>query len=100
MTLLEFLQQEKPLAILTGVAGAAAMAMTDWRGWWRFFQHLTVGALASGFGTPALWGLIAGWLKMPKDSDPGITYFFVGAFGIYALEVARAAIYQWRKKDV
>ena len=75
MTLFEFLQQERPLAIIAGIAGAAAMAATDWRSPWRFAQHLFVGTACSAAAkrvapSSASSALFAVTTLAPLDSGP------------------------------
>lgn len=93
MSLLEFLQQDKPIAVMAGLAGAAAMAATDWRSPWRLVQHIFVGTAASSIATPIFFPAIAkalGWLSVNPDSQGNAAAFITGAFAIYVLEYALA----------
>ena len=98
MTPFEFLQQERPLAIIAGIAGAAAMAATDWRSPWRFAQHLFVGTACSAAATPLFAPAISkllGMIAVDPASHGYAAAFIVGAFGVYLLEYALAF---WRHK--
>lgn len=98
MTLWELLQEEKPLAILSGIAGAAAMAATDWRTPWRLLQHIFVGTAASAIATPIFApsiGAVLGWMQVAPEANSNAAAFITGAFGIYVLEYALAF---WRLK--
>lgn len=52
MTWSEMIASDNVLVWAAGLAGAAAMAATDWRSPWRAAQHIFVGTLAAGFATP------------------------------------------------
>lgn len=98
MTVWELIQQEKPLAILSGLAGAAAMAATDWRTPWRLVQHIFVGTAASAIATPIFApsiGAVLGWMQVAPEANSNAAAFITGAFGIYVLEYALAF---WRLK--
>lgn len=98
MSIFEFLQQDKPLAIMAGLAGAAAMAATDWRSPWRLVQHIFVGTAASAIATPVFLpaiGKALSWLAVNPESNGNAAAFITGAFAIYVLEYALAF---WRLK--
>lgn len=98
MTISDFLASEKPLAILSGVAGAAAMAATDWRNPWRLAQHLFVGTAASAIATPVFFPAISkilGFIAVDQSAHANASAFIVGAFAIYILEFSLAF---WRAK--
>lgn len=98
MTLWEFLQQPKPLAILAGIAGAAAMAVTDWRSPLRALQHLFVGTVTAAVATPWFYPVISkvlSFAQVEPAAHPSSAAFITGAFGIYVLEFALAF---WRRK--
>lgn len=93
MTIYEFLQQDKPIAVLAGLAGAAAMAATDWRSPWRLVQHIFVGTAASAIATPVFApaiGKALGWLAVAPASHGNAAAFITGAFAIYILEYSLA----------
>lgn len=98
MTFLEWLHEPKPLAILAGVAGAAAMAATDWRSPLRFIQHLFVGSVTAAMATPWLYPIISQALSFARV-DPAAhgssAAFITGAVGIYVLEFVVAF---WKRK--
>tara|TARA_R100001086_G_scaffold38844_2_gene17197 strand:- start:202 stop:525 length:324 start_codon:yes stop_codon:yes gene_type:complete len=88
----------KTAAVLAGIAGAAAMAATDWRSPLRFAQHLFVGTVTAGVATPWAFPLISTVLsifKVDQSAHEASAAFITGAFGIYALEYALAV---WRRK--
>ena len=98
MTIIDFFQQDKPLAVLAGLAGAAAMAATDWRSPWRLVQHIFVGTSASAIATPVFApaiGKVLGWLSVDPATHANAAAFITGAFAIYLLEYALAF---WRLK--
>jgi hypothetical protein len=98
MSLSDFLASDKPLALLSGVAGAAAMAATDWRSPLRLVQHLFVGTSASAIATPVFAPAISkilGFLAVDPAAHANASAFIVGAFAIYVLEFSLAF---WRAK--
>lgn len=98
MTFLEWLQQPRPLAVLAGVAGAAAMAVTDWRSPLRALQHLFVGTVTAAVATPWLYPIISEALSIARvkpDAHASSAAFITGAFGIYILEFVLAF---WRRR--
>lgn len=99
MTWLEALYESgKTTAIFAGIAGAAAMAATDWRNPIRFAQHLFVGTVTAAVATPWAYPAIStllSFLQVKDDSHEASAAFITGAFGIYALEYALAT---WRRK--
>ena len=89
MTFWEFLSAEKPLAILAGLAGAAAMAATDWRTKWRLIQHIFVGTASASVATPLMAPAIStvlGFLRVDPAAHGNASAFLVGAFSIYLFE--------------
>lgn len=98
VTLWDILQSEKPLTVLSGIAGAAAMAATDWRSPWRVVQHIFVGTAASAIATPILYPAISGilgFIAVDASAHGNAAAFIVGAFAIYFLEFALAF---WRAR--
>lgn len=98
MTIIEWLSEDKPMTILIGIGGAAALAATDWRGHWRFAQHVFVGAVASASATPAIYPILAKVLNvLPLDqtAQQSASAFIVGAFSIYLFEFA---VQFWKAK--
>lgn len=98
MTLFEFLASEKPLVVLSGIAGAAAMAATDWRTPWRLLQHIVVGTTCSAIATPVFAPAISamlGFVAVDPSAHANASAFIVGAFAIYFLEFSLAF---WRAK--
>lgn len=98
MNLIDLLQSDKPLTILSGLAGAAAMAATDWRSPWRLVQHIFVGTSASAIATPIFFPAIStvlGFIKVDPNLHQNSAAFIVGAFAIYLLEFSLAF---WRAK--
>lgn len=93
MTVWEWLQEPKPLAVLAGLAGAAAMAVTDFRNPLRLLQHLFVGTVTAAVATPWFYPMISGALALAKVEPAAHAYsaaFITGAFGIYVLEFGLA----------
>ena len=98
MNIFEFVQGDKPLAVLAGMAGAAAMAATDWRTPWRVVQHIFVGTSCSAMATPVFAPTISkvlGFVAVDPEAHQNASAFIVGAFAIYFLEFALAF---WRAK--
>lgn len=98
MNILEWLQQPKQVAILAGLAGAAAMAVTDWRSPLRALQHLFVGTVTAAVATPWFYPVISRALSVAQvdpAAHPSSAAFITGAMGIYVLEFALAF---WRRK--
>lgn len=96
MSWAEHLTSEKLFAFGAGVAGAAAMAFTDWRTPWRCAQHIFVGVVASIYATPIFAPIIMkalGWISVAPEASGNAAVFLTGAFAIYVLELARAI---WR----
>lgn len=96
MSWAEHFSGEKLFAFGAGVAGAAAMAFTDWRTPWRCAQHIFVGVVASVYATPIFSPLIMkslGALGVDQEASGNAAVFLTGAFAIYVLELARAI---WR----
>lgn len=103
MTLQEFLDSPHPLYVLAGVAGAAAMATTDWRSPRRALQHLLVGTVTSIFATPVFAPGISsllGWAHVDPAAHPNASAFIVGAVGIYVLEYILAFMRAKTKKPL
>ena len=94
MDIVVFLQHsERGIAFVAGVAGAAAMAATDWRSPWRVVQHLFVGTCAATFATPIFAPAISkalGWIAVDPGRYTDASAFIVGAFAIYVLELGLA----------
>jgi hypothetical protein len=89
---------ETAMAVLSGIAGAAAMAATDWRSPWRLAQHLFVGTSASAIATPIFAPAISkvlGFVAVDPAAHENASAFLVGGFAIYFLEFALAV---WRRK--
>lgn len=98
MTFWEWVQQPKPLAVVAGIAGAAAMAVTDWHSPLRALQHLFVGTIAAAVATPWFYPIIStalSWAQVEQSAQPSSAAFITGAFGIYVLEFILAF---WRRK--
>ena len=98
MTIWEWMQQPKPGLILAGVAGAAAMAVTDWHSPLRAMQHLFVGTITAAVATPWLYPLISqalSFARVDPEAHEASAAFITGAFGIYILEFVLAF---WRRK--
>ena len=98
MSIQDWLSGDSAFATFAGLAGAAAMAATDFSKPWRFLQHLGVGFLCATFATPTLFPAIGSVLSF-INVDPSYQFagasFIVGAFGIYILELARV-IFRYR----
>ena len=95
MPLWEIIQNDKVWSAIAGIAGAAAIAATDWSKPWRFAQHVGVGTLCATFATPVLYPAIAamlGWINVDPNYQYAGASFVVGALGIYVLEFVRAVI--------
>lgn len=89
MTWSEMIASDNVLVWAAGLAGAAAMAATDWRSPWRAAQHIFVGTLAAGFATPGLYPALSKIMEMasvPESSQPMSAGFITGAFAIYLFE--------------
>lgn len=98
MNITELLTSERAVIILAGVAGAAAMAATDWRSPWRFAQHIFVGTAAAGFATPIFFPIIStalGLARVDVSAHAGASAFITGVFAIYILEFVLAF---WKHK--
>ncbi len=98
MTLGELLSQDRIIPALAGMAGAAAMAATDWRSPWRLLQHVFVGTATSAVATPIFAPAISqalGFLAVDVSAQENASAFLVGAFGIYFFEFAREV---WKAK--
>lgn len=98
MTVFELLQSDRPWQILAGVAGAAAMAATDWRTPLRLVQHIFVGTLCSAVATPWFAPAISKVLDIfpiQESMHQDAAAFITGAFAIYLLEFILAF---WRAK--
>jgi hypothetical protein len=83
---------------MSGIAGAAALAATDWRSPWRFAQHIFVGTAASAIATPVLFPIISKGLDLisvDAASQQNSAAFITGAFAIYFFELVVAF---WRAK--
>lgn len=85
----EYFYDGKPLQFLIGLAGAAAMAATDFRSWRRVIQHLAVGVPTAMFAAPIFAPAISKMLGIfttdVADQKSG-AIFITGAFGIYMFE--------------
>lgn len=98
MTFWEWIQQPRPLAVIAGLAGAAAMAVTDWHSPLRAIQHLFVGTITAAVATPWFYPFIStllDWARVDPAAQPYSAAFITGAFGIYVLEFVLAF---WRRK--
>lgn len=84
--------------VAAGIAGAAAMAATDWRSPWRFIQHIFVGTMGASFATPWLLPVFSKLLSLfaidVVDHERSAA-FVTGAFSIYVFETVLAI---WRRK--
>lgn len=81
-----------------GLAGAAAMAATDWRTPWRLAQHIFVGTTAAIIATPLLFPMISGilsFLNVDQAAHQNSAAFMTGAFAIYLFEYILAF---WKAK--
>lgn len=95
---MDFHDPKTIVTFLAGVAGAAAMAVTDWRSPMQLVKHLFVGTLTSAFATPLFFPMLSAILdifKVSEDYHQNSAAFIVGAAGIYVLEFILVAI---RKK--
>lgn len=98
MTFWDIISSEKVWTAAAGLAGAAAMAATDWRTPWRFMQHIFVGAAASAIATPVMFPAISallGFIKVDSGSHGNAAAFITGAFAIYLFEYCLAF---WRSR--
>jgi hypothetical protein len=98
MNLWDFLTSDRFLTALAGLAGAAAMAATDWSTPLRFFRHIFVGTAAAAFASPVFApaiGKIFSWMAVNDPAQGQVTGFLTGAFGIFVFEYALAF---WRAK--
>ena len=89
MTWSEMIASDNVLVWAAGLAGAAAMAATDWRSPWRAVQHVFVGFTASLVATPALFPILSKMMNIvavPVDSQQMSAGFMTGAFAIYLFE--------------
>jgi hypothetical protein len=101
MSILDWLRDDTNFQALAGIAGAAAMAATDWSKPWRFLQHLGVGTLCATFATPTLFpaiGRVLSWINVDPSYQFAGAAFIVGAFGIYILEFGRA-VFRFRARN-
>ncbi len=92
MTIGELLSSDRIVPALAGIAGAAAMAATDWRSPWRLAQHVFVGTAMSAVATPVFAPAISrvlGLIAVDPSAHANASAFLVGAFGIYFFEFAR-----------
>jgi hypothetical protein len=90
VTWAEILNSERAITFLSGVAGAAALAITDFRGSWRLLQHVCVGTLASATATPVLFPAISKALSLiavAPEAQEHSAAFLTGGFAIYLFEV-------------
>lgn len=99
MNIWEWVEGPRAWAVLAGVAGAAAMAVTDWQSPARFLQHMFVGSVTASVATewtaPAI-SKILGLASVDPSAHPYSAAFITGAFGIYALEFILAF---WRRRS-
>tara|TARA_R100000655_G_scaffold97713_1_gene140759 strand:- start:1030 stop:1371 length:342 start_codon:yes stop_codon:yes gene_type:complete len=89
MTLAEMINSDNALVWAAGLAGAAAMAATDWRSPWRLAQHVFVGTTAAIIATPLLFPMISGllgFLNVDEGAHQNSAAFMTGAFAIYLFE--------------
>lgn len=91
MTWMEILQHELFIQFIVGFAGAATMAITDFRDWFRFMRHLAIGSITSMCATPIFSPAIIKLLSlyMPPSQDDRAAVYITGAFSIYLLEFVR-----------
>lgn len=98
MTWNEMIASDNVLVWAAGLAGAAAMAATDWRSPWRLVQHIFVGFTASLVATPLIFPILGKLLtiiSVPPDSQEMSAGFMTGAFAIYLFEYILAF---WKAK--
>lgn len=98
MTWNEMIASDNVLVWAAGLAGAAAMAATDWQTPRRAARHFLVGGLASLFATPLFFPMLSKVMSsfsVPEAQQGMSAGFFTGAFAIYFFEYCLAF---WRAK--
>ena len=88
---MEIIKHELFIQFVVGLAGAATMAVTDFRGWVRFIKHMVTGVLAAVFATPIFSPAIVKVLStfMAPTQDERAAVYITGAFSIYVFELIR-----------
>lgn len=86
---LQLLKNELVLLGLSGIAGAIAVAMVEWEGWFQLFRKITVGGLCAIYLSPLAVPLLSFFLdglNVEAGHAPTLGGFIMGMIGIVLVE--------------
>lgn len=96
MTVWEWLQSAKGELAVSGVAGAAVSAITEWEGTLSAVRRLVVGAITAFFLGPALGIPLFSWIfvemKVPDEHATSVGGFLTGVGGVIIIEIILKAL--------